>query len=140
MSQSTPSTTQIEATDTKAKPCPTPWRYDGFGYIWSADNLMIADFDDDASYVARMRGAGAGMAEDGRQDANAEFIVRACNSHPQFLLALQAAEQCMADFIEVYKRGASMVVFDEAVKSMRSDALAKVRAALKVAAATGDSK
>lgn len=45
--------------------------------------------------------------------------------------ALEAAEQCIADFIEVYKRDCARVVYDEAVKSLRSDALVKIRKALK---------
>lgn len=44
--------------------------------------------------------------------------------------ACRASEQCIVDFLEVYKRGAAMLVLDEAVKSLRDDALRSVRKAL----------
>ena len=44
--------------------------------------------------------------------------------------ALKSNEQCVTDFIEVYKRGASMLFMDEAVKSLRDDGLKLARAAL----------
>lgn len=45
--------------------------------------------------------------------------------------ALEAAEQCIVDFIEVYKRGCSMQTLDLAVGSLKTDALPKIRAALR---------
>ena len=44
--------------------------------------------------------------------------------------ACEVSEQCINDFIEVYKRDCSLLVFDEAVKSLRDDALRLVRIAL----------
>ncbi len=37
--------------------------------------------------------------------------------------ALKAAQQCITDFLDVYGRGCSMLVLDEAAKSLRNDAL-----------------
>lgn len=53
--------------------------------------------------------------------------------------ALRASEQCIEDFLDVYKRGCSMLVLDEAVKSLRDDALRRVKVALqlRVEAASG---
>jgi len=62
----------------------------------------------------------------GEAEANARIMASA----PDLLAACEAARQCIGDFIEVYKRGASMTVFDEAVKSMRDDALVKICAAI----------
>lgn len=45
--------------------------------------------------------------------------------------ALRAAEQCIADFIEAYSRDCAKVVLDLAVKSLRDDALPKLRERLK---------
>lgn len=44
--------------------------------------------------------------------------------------ALKASQQCITDFLDVYGRGCSMLVLDEAVKSLRDDALRLVRRAL----------
>lgn len=44
--------------------------------------------------------------------------------------ALEANEQCINDFIELYKRGCANTVMDEAVKSLRDDALKSTRNAL----------
>lgn len=49
----------------------------------------------------------------------------------RLLEASKASKQCITDFIEIYKRGASNIVMDEAVKSLRDDALKLVRAAIK---------
>lgn len=46
--------------------------------------------------------------------------------------ALRASEQCIEDFLDVYKRGCSMLVMDEAVKDLRDDALRSVKAALRL--------
>ena len=51
-------------------------------------------------------------------------------SAPDLYAAAEAALQCITDFLEVYKRGGSMLVMDEAVKSLRDDALRLTRAAL----------
>lgn len=44
--------------------------------------------------------------------------------------ALEAAQQCITDFIDVYKRGCSLLILDEAVKSLRDDALRKIKKVL----------
>jgi hypothetical protein len=49
--------------------------------------------------------------------------------------ALEAAEQCIVDFLEAYKRDCTMLVLDLAVQSLRDDALPKVRAARRSLAA-----
>lgn len=48
--------------------------------------------------------------------------------------ACKANEQCIEDFLQVYQRGASMLVLDEAVKSLRDDGLKVTRRALAQAA------
>lgn len=55
----------------------------------------------------------------GDMHANARLIAAA----PDLLAACRAAEQCITDLLDVYGRGASMLVLDEAVKSLRDDAL-----------------
>lgn len=45
--------------------------------------------------------------------------------------ALEAAQQCIVDFLEAYKRDCAMVVMDLAVQSLRNDALPKIKAALR---------
>ena len=45
--------------------------------------------------------------------------------------ALEAADQCIADMVDVYGRHCSMLVLDEAVKSLRDDAGKKVKLALR---------
>lgn len=50
---------------------------------------------------------------------------------PSVSQALEAAEQCIVDFLDVYKRGCSMMTLDQAVLSLRDDALFRVRQALK---------
>lgn len=37
--------------------------------------------------------------------------------------ALKAAQQCITDFLDVYGRGCSVLVLDEAAKSLKHDAL-----------------
>lgn len=44
--------------------------------------------------------------------------------------ALKASQQCITDFLDVYGCGCSMLVLDDAVKSLRDDALRLVRRAL----------
>jgi hypothetical protein len=44
--------------------------------------------------------------------------------------ACEAAQQCIEDLLDVYTHGCSMLVLDEAVKSLRDDALRKIKAAL----------
>lgn len=44
--------------------------------------------------------------------------------------ALEATQQCITDFLALYGRGCALIVLDEAVKSLRDDALVQVRAAL----------
>lgn len=55
------------------------WWYDGYCYIFAKQPdgntyPMIADFDTDEAYLARMRGVGAGLVENGEQAANAQLI------------------------------------------------------------------
>lgn len=51
-------------------------------------------------------------------------------SHKENSEALKASQQCIADFLDVYGRGCSMLVLDEAVKSLRDDALPLVKRCL----------
>ena len=44
--------------------------------------------------------------------------------------ACEASEQCITDLLEVYGNGGSMLILDEAVKSLKNDALKLVRKAM----------
>lgn len=55
---------------------------------------------------------------------------------PELLAACKAAQQCIVDFIELYKRDGAKLVLDEAVKSLRDDALYLARAAIAKAEGT----
>lgn len=44
--------------------------------------------------------------------------------------ALKASQQCITDFLDVYGRGCSMIVLDEAAKSLSNDALRLVKRSL----------
>lgn len=44
--------------------------------------------------------------------------------------ALKASQQCITDFLDVYGRHCSMLILDEAVKSLRNDALRLVNKCL----------
>lgn len=71
--------------------------------------------------VALHTGCGAGDMH-----ANARLIA----ASPDLLTACQAAEQCITDLFDVYGRGCSMLVLDEAVKSLRDDALKLIKQAV----------
>lgn len=103
---------------------PGPWAItdDGVG-VFSANmplhqNKVIAN-------------CGAVAREREENEANARLIA----ATPDLLVALHASVQCISDLLDVYGRGCSMVVLDEAVKSCRDDALKLARAALKKAVA-----
>ena len=49
-------------------------------------------------------------------EANARLIAAA----PELLAACEAAEQCIADFLDVYTRGCSMQVLDLAVRDLKA--------------------
>lgn len=73
-------TTAIEAMLQKITP--GEWWYDGYCYVFARQPdgncyPMITDFDTDEAYLTRMRGVGAGLVENGQQDANANFIAAA---------------------------------------------------------------
>ncbi len=84
-----------------SKHTPTPWHIDEpyFIYIWGPEQQMVADlpFTDEEVYLARVRGVGRGATEEERR-ANAEFIVRACNSHKNLLEAcISTVESSLTD-------------------------------------------
>lgn len=54
--------------------------------------------------------------------------LRAANA--ELVAACDASNQCISDFLEVYKNDAPMVIFDMAVKDLRDDARKLVRAAI----------
>lgn len=65
-----------------AKATPGRWWFDGYCYIFAKQPdgncyPMIADFDSDEAYLTRMRGVGAGLVENGQQEANAKLIAAA---------------------------------------------------------------
>ena len=60
---------------TDTKHTPTPWEYDGQGYIFGPDNEMIAE----------LRGFGGNLP----MDINAAFIVKSANCHDELVAALE---------------------------------------------------
>lgn len=71
-----------EVEELLAKATPGQWWYDGYCYIFARQpdgncHPMIADFDSDEAYLTRMRGVGAGLVENGQQEANAQLIAAA---------------------------------------------------------------
>ena len=46
--------------------------------------------------------------------------------------ALKAAKQCIEDAVDVYSRGGSMIILDEAMRSLKYDALPRIKAALEL--------
>jgi hypothetical protein len=67
------------------------------------------------------------------QAANAALIVRAVNCHDDLIVACEAAQQCITDFLELYTKGCSMQLLDLAVRDLKVDALRLVKTALKKA-------
>jgi hypothetical protein len=63
-------------TETKAQHTPLPWTYEGFTSIFAPSGLAVAN--------TRADHFGADRAQ-----ANAAFIVRACNSHYEMVEALE---------------------------------------------------
>ena len=51
-------------------------------------------------------------------------------SSAELVAACEASNQCITDLIEVYTNQSSLLILDEAVKSLRDDALKLARAAL----------
>lgn len=66
------------------------------------------------------------------QDAG-RIIAELLAINAELVVACEASEQCLTDLIDVYTRGCSMVVLDEAVRSCRDDALRRVQAAIRKA-------
>lgn len=60
---------------------------------------------------------------------------RAMAAARELLEGCRAAEQCIVDFLEIYKSGGSKLVLDEAVKSLQADALKASRSAIAKATA-----
>lgn len=60
---------------------PLPWKYDGVQFIFTSENDMIAE----------IRGFGANLP----QDANAAFIVTACNAYSANQKALRVAVEAL---------------------------------------------
>ena len=67
-----------------------PWR---FGRTDMSESIMIVDNHDNYVAAVRIRQTGGGAisaAMEGPRRSNAEFIVRACNSHDELLEACKA--------------------------------------------------
>lgn len=90
---------------------------------------MITDFDTDEAYLTRMRGVGAGLVENGQQDANANFIAAAptivrslLDQNAELQLKLFAMKQWQLD---VEEREAAVcpedVGFDEHIKFLQRE-------------------
>lgn len=95
----------------------------GDGHVLQdSEKWMIADLIGSGSY------GGSEFIELGDDDRqyNAKLIAAA----PELLEGCRAAEQCIVDFLEIYKSGGSRLVLDEAVKSLQVDALKASRAAI----------
>lgn len=77
----------------KAKPTPLPWMIGPVGY---PDSIVIAHEDDirrRLKYVATIE-SDWGKSPN---EANAEFIVQACNSHDELLQAAKAASKHLGE-------------------------------------------
>lgn len=64
-----------------------------------------------------------------QSDATPEML----KASPDLYEACEAADRCISDFLDVYGRDCSLVVLDQAVISLRDDALRLVKLALKKA-------
>jgi hypothetical protein len=63
-----------------------------------------------------------------KEEAEANAVLFA--AAPDLLAAAEAAQQCIADLLEVYGNGGSMAALDLAVKSLRADAGKRVSSAI----------
>lgn len=96
---------------------PGPWNVQNDFTIWGAEiGKRIAYVD-----ITHKRGY---ETEEGKN--NAKLIASA----PELLEACMAANQCIDDALEIYKRGGSLLVLDEAMKSLKNDAGKLVKAAI----------
>lgn len=95
----------------ESKHTPGPWHTDDYGYIWACHpeggDQMIADhviededdYDNEKAYLARMRGIGAGLKENGQMDANAKLIAAA----PCLLAAAIQARDALSFMVEAFR-------------------------------------
>lgn len=112
--------TVSDETKRPATPTPGPWRPRDYpnndGDIWIDCWASGPRGKSQGGTLAVALHTGCGQ---GDMHANARLLA----ASPDLLAACQAAEQCITDLVEVYGRGCSMLVLDEAVKSLRDDAL-----------------
>lgn len=81
-------------TSTETKHTPTPWRVVSGTLI--KDELMPFDRDErDTSLIAST----GGQAASDKAQANAAFIVRACNSHEQLMALTRRAQAILAAYL-----------------------------------------
>ncbi len=67
---------------------------------------------------------------EGRNKQQELSIMALAKSYKERDEALKAAQQCITDFLDVYGRGCSVLVLDEAAKSLKNDALKLVNRCL----------
>ena len=99
---------------------PGPWHVEDGQWVVSADGKEI------------IYGWGYWMKQEGSLLPTAHLVSAA----PDLLAACEASQQCITDVLEIYGRGGSYAALDEAVKSLRDDALRLTKIAL--AKATGE--
>lgn len=107
----------------------TPWSLATYKTKFSDEIVGDSGFRAVAYVYTRVdRGDKIESVEEGAK--NLKFIILACNAHDALVEACKANEQCIVDVIALYKAGCSNLVMDEAIKSLRDDALKLTRAAL----------
>lgn len=90
---------------------------------------------DAATYVFDETGATVALIAKRGTDAEHAARVAMIVNAPQMLAACEASEQCIKDFIELWRRGMGWehIVMKQAIKSLQSDALRLTKIALKKA-------
>ncbi len=77
---------------TKSKHTPTPWTLDTHKYTDDGNKCRTFVIHGKDYAIGRIQGPFAVIGKDAEKEANAAFIVRACNAHDELVRALETAE------------------------------------------------
>jgi hypothetical protein len=88
-----------------SKHTPTPWKASGNSIINSEDTICIANIECDGGYEAQGE----------QRDANAKFILKACNSHEKLVAALNT---CVG-LLEISADDAEECGYDQRAENIR---------------------
>ena len=102
--------------DIMSKHTKTPWRLGGFASIWSGVQEQSAISSDLVCVLPEL---------DENREGNAEFIIRAVNSHDALVEALEEARNCLATWMEIAE--------PNDVRGYDEDAIKQIDKALKLA-------